>query len=130
MVLLTDLGFRRVKTRPGLNGPPHDPLASVPCSGSSGRPEVWRFLTTTTFSLLLLRICTFLSEMRHWINYVDYEGPPCSLRIIKKGYPGGELCSNFACKCVSVSGLMSWLSKTGQRRESVGENMSHFLHDG
>lgn len=111
-----------VKTGAGLNRPPHDPVASAPRSGSSGRPEVWRFLTTTTFLLLLLHFWAFLSEIRHWINYVDYEGPPCSLVIIKKGYPGGELCSNFARKCVSTSGLVSWLS--------AGESLSHFLHDG
>ena len=98
-------------------------------SGCSGRPEVWRFLTTATFSLPPLHFLAFLSEMRHWINYVDYEGPPCSLGIIKKGYPGGELCSHFAGKCLSLSGLKSWLSRE-RERERAGESLSHFLHDG
>lgn len=72
----------------------YDPLASVTRFGRSGRPEVWRFLTTATFSLLLLHFWVFfLCEMRHWINYVDYEGPPCSLRIIKN--LGGEHCTDL-----------------------------------
>lgn len=62
----------------------------------------------------------FYSEMRHWINYVDYEGPSCSLRIIKKGYPSGELFSNFACECV----CLDWMRLRQEKRESRGEPVS------
>lgn len=108
--------FRSVKTVPGLNGPLHDP----PGLGSRFRPlrKVWG-LEVSNHNDLLVLLASFLgffnSEMRHWINCVDYEGPPCSLTIIKIGFPGGDACSNFAVT-VSASGLESWLSESGNGR--------------
>ena len=56
------------------------------------------------------------------MNYIDYKGPPCSLRIIKKGYPGGgELCSNVACKYVWAQELAE---RRGERRECGAEPVS------
>ena len=71
------------------------------------------------------------SETRHWINCVDYEGPPCSVRIIKKGYPGGELCNNFARKCVWVrlGSRVGWARPSPERREGAGERLISSMMD-
>lgn len=118
------------KQNQGLNGPPHVLTTLWPQLRVRAAQEGLRFgaLKPQRPSLSFCFIfALFYSEMRHWINYVDYEGPPCSPGIIKKGYPSGELRNNLACKCVSVSGHRSWPSVARLRRgreESGGEPVS------
>lgn len=121
MDLLMDLCFRPYQNRARIE------WASSWPSGSVYKPlrDAWG-LEVSNRNDLLAPLASFLgfffnSEMRHWINYVDYEGPPCSLRIIKKGYPSRELPNNFAFKCVSVSGHRSWLSAAGSHRAERSE---------